>query len=339
MAGPAPTDWTVDAASAGAREIAPDVWRLRLPLPWEGNGHANAYAVGRGDEVVLFDCGTAGHPTNEAALDVALAAAGLRVEDVALLVGTHAHSDHIGLAAHVVERAGCELWGDPTTGPLYDGRRDPDGLAARRIAFARREGAPDEVLPACGDMGEELHGVGGVVEPHRALGDGDVVSTPVGDWRAVATPGHSPSHLCFVQEERSMLIVGDIVCAVFVPWFDIGGSPDPYAEWQASLDRIDGLGPFDLVLPGHGRPMSDLAGAVALHRDGLAGRLEQVADAVAAEPAGAWDLTLRVLGVPDRLEDAVWGLDEVLGYLRHLHLTGRVVREVQDDRAIHRPAA
>ena len=37
--------------------VLPGVWRLRLPLPWPGVPHCNAWAVAAGDGVVLFDTG------------------------------------------------------------------------------------------------------------------------------------------------------------------------------------------------------------------------------------------------------------------------------------------
>ncbi|MCW3048878.1 MAG: fold metallo-hydrolase, partial [Solirubrobacterales bacterium] len=37
--------------------VLPGVWRLRLPLPWPGVPHCNAWAVAAGDGIVLFDTG------------------------------------------------------------------------------------------------------------------------------------------------------------------------------------------------------------------------------------------------------------------------------------------
>ena len=37
--------------------VLPGVWRLRLPLPFPGVPHCNAWAVASGMGVVLFDCG------------------------------------------------------------------------------------------------------------------------------------------------------------------------------------------------------------------------------------------------------------------------------------------
>src|SRR4051794_41073540 len=78
--------------------IIPGVWRLRLPLPWPGIPHCNAWAVAAGDGVVLFDCGLH-EPGSLAQLERAMAQVNLRLEHVRLLVCTHAHSDHYGQAA------------------------------------------------------------------------------------------------------------------------------------------------------------------------------------------------------------------------------------------------
>src|SRR5436190_1243926 len=82
------------AAPARKREVGrgertlPGVWRLRLPLPWPGIPHCNAWAVAAGDGVVLFDTGM--HEAGSMAhLDRALDMVGLRVEHVRLVVCTH----------------------------------------------------------------------------------------------------------------------------------------------------------------------------------------------------------------------------------------------------------
>src|SRR3954451_15563296 len=108
MAGPPPPDWAVDPATAGAREVQPGLWRLRLPLPWGGINHVNAYLV-EADELTLIDCGTAGHATCAEALEVAVQATGHGLDEVERLVLTHVHSDHMGLTPLVVERSGAEV--------------------------------------------------------------------------------------------------------------------------------------------------------------------------------------------------------------------------------------
>src|SRR5436305_12737133 len=86
--------------------VLPGVWRLRLPLPWAGVPHCNAWAIAAGDGVVLVDCGMH-EPGSFAHVERAMAMVGLRVEDVRLLACTHAHTDHYGQAATVIERTRC----------------------------------------------------------------------------------------------------------------------------------------------------------------------------------------------------------------------------------------
>lgn len=58
--------------------VVPGVWRLRLPLPWPGVPHCNAWAVAAGDGVVLFDCGMH-EPGSEAHLDRAMEQVNLKI--------------------------------------------------------------------------------------------------------------------------------------------------------------------------------------------------------------------------------------------------------------------
>src|SRR5512132_3853570 len=61
--------------------VLPGVWRLRLPLPWPGVPHCNAWAVAAGDGIVLFDTGMH-QPGSMANLERALDMVNLRVAQV-----------------------------------------------------------------------------------------------------------------------------------------------------------------------------------------------------------------------------------------------------------------
>ena len=70
----------------------------------------------------------------------------LRIEDTRLVVCTHAHSDHCGQAATIVERVGCELWMHPSHELMSQMVADPDAVLARRLEVARQSGVPEEPL-------------------------------------------------------------------------------------------------------------------------------------------------------------------------------------------------
>ena len=333
MVGPPPATWAVDPGRARAFEIAPGLWQLRLPLPWEGIGHVNAYAVQRTDGLLLVDCGSAGDPSHRAGLRAALGRAGFSLADVSVLAGTHAHSDHIGLAAWVIERSGCAFWMHPDTAHFYDAMRDPVRVGAARRRRAAREGVAEGDLEPYADVREETEGVLAPVEPDRPLVAGTVLESTLGDWEVLPTPGHCPSHVALVQRGDGTAIVGDVVSRSFAPWFDYGYSPDPVGEYLASLDALSGLDPRTLALPGHGRPVDDLPAALTTYESGMARRLAATRAAVAAGATTGREIAHRVLGETGSGEAAVWRLAEVIAYLRHLRLTGAVVRSIAPDGA------
>ena len=191
-------------------------------------------------------------------LERALEMVGLKVEHVRLVVCTHAHSDHYGQAATIVERAGCELWMHPDHGHMTANVDDPEAAAERRLEIARSAGVPEEPLrPWAQARPGQSFGIAGIVEPARELLPGVVVETDLGAWEVVLTPGHAPSHVCLWQPERRLLISGDHLLGRVSPYYDYGYSPDPAGEFLASLDRVEALD-ARLCLSGHGRTFADV---------------------------------------------------------------------------------
>jgi glyoxylase-like metal-dependent hydrolase (beta-lactamase superfamily II) len=305
-------------------KLLPGVWRLRLPLPWPGVPHCNAWAVAAGDGVVLFDTGM--HEAGSMAhLERALDMVGLKLEHVRLLVCTHAHSDHYGQAATIVERTGCELWMHPNHGHMTDALDDPEAALARRVEVARSAGIPEEPLRRWAQARQNRsYGVAGIVEPDRDLVDGIVVETDLGPWEAVETPGHAPSHVCLWQAQRRLLISGDHLLGRVSLYFDYGYTPDPAGEFLASLDRVEALG-ARLCLAGHGRTFADVQGHIAANRGLVSERLAALEAVLQADgPLTAFEAVPRVYDEPLTPMNTHWWLNETLCYLRHLQLAGRV---------------
>lgn len=311
--------------------VLPGIWRLRLPLPWPGVPHCNAWAIASGDGVVLVDTGMH-QPGSMAHLDRALGMVGLRVEHVRLLVCTHAHSDHYGQAATIVERAGCELWLHPDHGHMTTTASDPDAALERRIEVARTSGVPAAALEAYRERRKgEGYGIAGIVPPARELVDGVEIHSDLGAWQVVETPGHAPSHVCLWQPERRLLISGDHLLGRVSLYYDYGYTPDPAGEFLRSLDRVDGLG-ARLCLSGHGRTFGDVGAHVAANRALVAERVARVLDVVTADgPITAYDAVPRVYGEPVTALNANWWISETLCYLRHLEVDGRLRRATDDD--------
>ena len=187
---------------------------------------------------------------------------------------------------------------------------------------------PEEVIRHYADVGEETDFALRPLPPFRELHGGMRLPSSLGAWDVLETPGHAPSHVCLYQAGARLLILGDLVSRIFAPWYDYGYTPDPVGELAASLELVAGLD-VELALPGHGRPIEDLAGVIEMHRDEIGERVALVEAAVAAAPGPAYEIGLRVFGPSSSMMKEVGRLQETMALLRHLRLLGRVVREEQ----------
>ncbi|HEY1456938.1 MAG TPA: MBL fold metallo-hydrolase [Solirubrobacteraceae bacterium] len=311
--------------------VLPGVFRLRLPLPWPGVPHCNAWALAAGDGIVLFDTGMH-EPGSMAHLERALAMCNLRLENVRLVVCTHAHSDHYGQAATIKELTGCEVWMHPNFEHIQRMAEDPDAALARRLEVARQSGVPEEPLRRfAAERKTQNSGIAAVVTPDRSLLEGVSIQTDLGTWIAHETPGHAPSHVCLFQPERRLLISGDHLLGRISLYFDYGYSPDPVGEFLHSLDVTQSLG-ARLCLPGHGRTFTDVQAHIEGNRTLVHERLEKVLGALAESPGPltAFEIVPRVYAQEVSSLNAHWLLSKVLCYLTHLSVTAGVRRIAGD---------
>ncbi|HEX5526491.1 MAG TPA: MBL fold metallo-hydrolase [Solirubrobacterales bacterium] len=302
----------------------PGVWRLRLPLPWPGVPHGNAWAVESDGGIVMFDTGMGGKGRLRQ-LDLALAQAGFGVEDVRLVVCTHSHTDHYGLAGAITESAGCELWMHPNWEHVRLLADDPAAALEQRIEVARMSGVPAKALERYREARSDGEtGIDAIKEPDRELVPGVEVETDLGTWQVHETPGHAPSHVVLHQPEKGLLISGDHLLGRTVLFFDHGHSPDPVGEFLASLDRVEPLA-VGLVLPGHGRTFRDPEAKIAESRRQVEQLIGKVRAALTEGEKTAFDVVAEIIG-PENVNSpaSAWALQIVLSCLDHLAIAGEV---------------
>jgi glyoxylase-like metal-dependent hydrolase (beta-lactamase superfamily II) len=310
--------------------VLPGLWRLRLPLPWPGVPHCNAWAIAAGPGVVLIDTGMH-EPGSLAQLERAMDQVNLRLEHVQLLACTHAHSDHWGQAAPIRDRAGCEFWMHPRHQPAGNADTDRARVLARRLEVARQSGVSKTILSAYAEQIKDLpSGIARAIEPDRDLVPGVEIETDLGVWTVHETPGHAPSHVCLYQAERRLLISGDHLLGRISLFFEYGTSPDPVAEFLDSLDRVERLD-ARLALSGHGKPFVDVPGHIAANRKLVAERIAATQAALTDTPRSAVEIAPEVYGETLGFHNGTWLLTQTLSYLQHLERDGRAHRAQDGD--------
>jgi glyoxylase-like metal-dependent hydrolase (beta-lactamase superfamily II) len=312
----------------------PGLWRLRLPLPWPGVPHCNAWAVrsSDGDGIVLVDCGMHldrddDQPGSLSQLERAMAQVGLALEQVRKLVITHAHTDHWGEAATVMQRSGCELWMHPNHAHGSKRERDSASALAHIMEIARAGGVPERTLSIYLERIKDTPtGVAAIVPPDHELVNGVTVESALGDWSVYETPGHAPSEVCLFQPEQRVLISGDHLLGRISLYYDFGWSRDPIAEFLSSLDVVDALD-ARLCLSGHGKPFTDVRAHVVATKQAVADRLAAARSALDRRPRTALELIPSIFGEQLTPATANWRLTEALCVLQHLCLEGFAARE------------
>ena len=146
---------------------------------------------------------------------------------------------------------------------------------------------------------------------------------PVGDvvLRVLHTPGHSPDHLCFFEEESRTLFSGDLVIqgrTVVIP-ASHGGSLVSYLD---SPEVIRDLDPRR-VLPAHGPEITDLPALVEEYVHHRKRREAEVVQVLSSSPMTRESLVEKIyIGLPAELTGAAG--ESVLAHLVKLRDEGQV---------------
>ena len=218
----------------------------------------NIMLLGRHDTAII-DTGYVSH----APQTLALVRHALRGRHLDQIINTHLHSDHCGGNAILQAHFGCQ-----TSIPVAEADKvrhwDVEALSFK--ATCQR----------CDRFTFDA-----------TVAPGDVLKLADLEWQALAAPGHDPHSLIFYCPQEKVLVSADALWengfGVIFPELD---GKSGFAEERATLDLIAGLD-VKVVIPGHGAPFTDVAGAVARARSRL--------DYLAADPVRNAQNALKVL--------------------------------------------
>ena len=274
-------------------QLEADLWSLPVPIPANPLRYVSVYAFGAGQGLVLIDAGW-GAEESWLALRAGLESIGAGVADVRGVLVTHMHFDHVGLAGRVRQASGAWIAMHPADQEVFT---RPDYRSAERAVtveaeFLRDLGASWAEAAAAVGTAAEWEKFTTIASPDRLLADGELADLPGWKLRAMHTPGHTPGHLCFVDERSRRLFSGDHVLPRITPNISVqrGAPPDPLGDYLDSLARTRDLD-VDEVLPAHEwrfRGLPARADAIAAHHER---RLAELLAAIRRQPGSTpWQL-------------------------------------------------
>jgi glyoxylase-like metal-dependent hydrolase (beta-lactamase superfamily II) len=171
---------------------------LPIPTPFMV-GRVNVYLI-EDDPLTLVDPG----PNSGKALDElerALADHGRQVEDLELIVITHQHLDHQGLAQILARRSGADVAALDRLVPLLERfaeANEADDAFAEALML--RHGLSPDVAVALRSVSRAFRAWGSSVEVNRTLTDGGVLELRDRRLQVFHRPGHSPTDTIFWDE-------------------------------------------------------------------------------------------------------------------------------------------
>jgi glyoxylase-like metal-dependent hydrolase (beta-lactamase superfamily II) len=217
--------------------IGENVYRISEPIgaiePRVGVKTVNMYLVIGSERAALIDSGMGvGDIMTEIGKITSLPC---------MVLNTHYHWDHVGANAHFTERAIHEL-----EVSLVSKKQNVGS-----IRKAMMSPTAHAILPASFDPKKYQ------IAPKPAtcsLNDNDLLDLGGRALRVFHTPGHSPGHVTYLDEESNMLFTGDT--AYRGPVYACFEGSDP-AAFVESVKRLASLPNVKTICPGHNDPITE----------------------------------------------------------------------------------
>jgi glyoxylase-like metal-dependent hydrolase (beta-lactamase superfamily II) len=338
----------VTAADALERAAAAGIHCLAIPTPFQV-GRVNTYLIDD-DPLTLVDTGP-NSGTSLDALERALAEHGRRIEDLELVVISHQHMDHLGLASILARRSGARVAALDLLAPWvarYGEGMDADDVFAERVMA--EHGIPTDVRLALLAASHAYRALGAPATVTQRLADGGTLELRDRTLRVHHRPGHSPSDTIFHDERRGIVLGADHLIKhissnpLIARPLDVALGDEPPARPHAlaiyldSLEATRAMADVDVVLAGHGEPVTDHVKLIderfRMHRR----RASKIHRLLGDGPLTAYEIAQALWGTV-AVTQAYLTLSEVLGHADLLVADGRVTEERADGVVRFRAAA
>jgi glyoxylase-like metal-dependent hydrolase (beta-lactamase superfamily II) len=309
-----------------APAAAAGIHRLAIPTPF-AVGRVNVYLI-EDEPLTLVDAGpNSGTSFDE--LQRGIAGLGHGLEDIGLVIVTHQHIDHLGLVSLVASHSGAQVAAIDVAVPYMENFSDEaqaDDDYASDIML--RNGISEDVVAVLQSVSRAFRAWGARVEVTRPLHDGEALGLRDRTLHVHHRPGHSPTDTVFHDRERRILIAADHLLGhissnpLITRPRDGSGRPQALVQYLESLAATREM-EVDLVLPGHGDPITDHRALIdqrfELHRR----RADKIHRLIAERPRSAYEIAQALWG-NIAVTQAYLTLSEVLGHVDLLVNDGRV---------------
>jgi len=244
-------------------QVADGVYQFKVPMPAnpavpDGRlRYTLAYAAQTPSGWVMVDVGL---DSDEGfmSLQEQMSNAGITPRDISLIVVTHGHRDHVGLAPRLRKLSGAQV-----------AMHKLDASNPYVLAFQPGTRPPHiDVFP---DGGKEV--------------------LPGSGLLAIWTPGHTPGHICLYDMRRRLLFSGDHLLPITTPNVSLypGDESNPLKSFLEGHRRLKELD-VAMVLPAHEHTFANLGDRVEQIIAHHMKRTQEIMDHVRDRPKTSWEI-------------------------------------------------
>ena len=219
----------------------------------------NAYLIEGTKENILIDTGW-DTPEAFATLNKGLRNYGFTFKDINQIIITHIHPDHYGLSGKLKQLTGGKIAISEIEAGMIDSRYiNSNELLKQMKKFLQVNGVPKGDVLKFAEASMPARKFVVPIIPDVKLKGGKKISIDPFEFKVIATPGHSPGHICLYEPNRKLLFTGDHILPEITP--HIGLHPqsgtNPLKAYLSSLRSMIDL-PVNFAFPGHGPAYSGI---------------------------------------------------------------------------------
>lgn len=306
-------------------KVTENVYRLEVPIPYDF-GTINCYLIKGEKGTAIVDTGA----YTQEAIDVWLQILP-DIDPIEKVILTHNHPDHVGLAGWFQKQLNVPI--------LMSDKGNEELLAMRPLFKDKKYSNRFFTLyslhggPALPEQGSRYHKLEAYqFEPDELFKDKQKIELGNCVYEAISTPGHSPDHFCFYDQQNKVLLTGDHILHSMNPIVLSQKQGDnPLKSYFQSLSKVENLA-VKYILPGHSEQIDDLPARIANMRQHYKKKWEQIYQSIEESGSTAYQISQNVYGSYLPQDRSMSAFVQTITNLTYLESIGRVNMREDDGR-------
>lgn len=272
-------------------------FRIALPTQFE-MGTVNCYLY-KTPVPTLIDCGEKSDASWDALIQ-GLSERGLLITDIERIIITHAHVDHMGMAAKVAVASGAKVYVSELVKDWAINLADMQSIRWQIITGLLTEITSQENSPLHQGFGKFFNNYVDFWDPIpeeciSVFSLDDTLSMGGQEWDVMHAPGHCINQTCFYNKTTQELIASDMLLRIApTPVID-ASIEDPSArasglsEMVKTMERFKNLD-ISVAYPGHYDPITEPKNTLQAQLDRIIIRTEQTLETIKEGPKNFFEI-------------------------------------------------